>query len=45
MSVRRQLHEIARETGLTFTSGEADVDDEIAAHDLDSHRWRFSTAA
>lgn len=43
--VRRQLRELARETGLTFTSGEEDVDDEIAVYDLDSHRWRFSTAA
>jgi len=43
--VQRQLHELTRETGLTFTSGEADLDDEIAVHDLDPQRWRFSTAA
>lgn len=45
VGVQRELRELARETGLTFARGEGDVDHEIAVHDLDPHRWRFSTAA
>ena len=43
--VQRQLRELARETGLTFAPGDAVIEYEIAVDDLDSHRWRFSTAA
>jgi hypothetical protein len=43
--VRRQLRELARETGLTFAPGDANLEPEIAVDDLDPQRWRYSTAA
>jgi hypothetical protein len=43
--VRRQLRELAGETGLTFAPGDAGLDHEIAVHDLAPRRWRSSTAA
>jgi hypothetical protein len=43
--VRRELRELARETGLTFAPDEARLEAEINVDDLDPQRWRYSTAA
>ena len=43
--VQRQLRELARETGLSFAPGDANLDGKIVVHDLAPQRWRFSTVA